>query len=54
MTHQQALAFGLVAVTIGVFVWGRFRYDLVSLVALFASVDIRIPPCRTCPTIALP
>lgn len=40
MTYQQALAFGLVLVTIGFFVWGRFRYDLVSLGALLASVAL--------------
>jgi di/tricarboxylate transporter len=38
MTYHQALAFGLVFVTIALFVWGRFRYDLVSLLALLASV----------------
>lgn len=40
MTLQQALAFGLVAVTIGCFVWGRFRYDLISLAALIAAVAL--------------
>jgi len=38
MTHHQALAFGLVFVTIALFVWGRFRYDLISLIALLAAV----------------
>lgn len=46
MTHQQALAFGLVAVTIGLFIWGRFRYDLVSLGALFASVALGVTPAK--------
>ena len=46
MTHQQALAFGLVIVTIGLFVWGRFRYDLVSLVALLASVALGVTPVK--------
>src|SRR4051794_22170990 len=40
MTLQQALAFGLVVVTIGCFIWGRFRYDLISLVALIAAVAL--------------
>jgi len=40
MTLQQALAFGLVVVTIGCFIWGRFRYDLISLAALLASVAL--------------
>lgn len=44
MTHQQALAFGLVAVTIGFFIWGRFRYDLISLAALLASVLLGLTP----------
>ena len=46
MTHQQALAFGLVLVTIGFFVWGRFRYDLISLVALLASVLLGLTPAK--------
>jgi di/tricarboxylate transporter len=46
VTHQQALAFGLVLVTIGCFVWGRFRYDVISLVALAASVLLGLTPPR--------
>jgi di/tricarboxylate transporter len=46
VTHQQALAFGLVIVTIGLFVWGRFRYDLVSLAALLASVALGVTPAK--------
>jgi di/tricarboxylate transporter len=46
LTHQQALAFGLVIVTIGLFVWGRFRYDLISLAALLASVALGITPAK--------
>lgn len=38
MTTQQGLAFGLVFATIACFIWGRFRYDLVSLVALGLAV----------------
>jgi di/tricarboxylate transporter len=38
MTLHQGLAFGLVAVTIGCFIWGRFRYDLISLLSLLAAV----------------
>src|SRR5690606_1879934 len=44
MNLQQALAFGLVVVTIAVFVWGRFRYDLVALAALLAGVVLGIIP----------
>jgi len=46
VTHQQALAFGLVLVTIGMFVWGRFRYDVISLVALVASVFLGLTPAK--------
>jgi di/tricarboxylate transporter len=38
MTTQQGLAFGLVFLTIACFVWGRFRYDLISLASLLAAV----------------
>jgi di/tricarboxylate transporter len=44
MSYHQALAFGLVFVTIGFFVWGRFRYDLVSLGALLAAVVLGLVP----------
>ena len=46
MTHQQALAFGLIGVTIGAFVWGRFRYDLIALVSLLAGVLLGVVPAR--------
>jgi len=46
VTEQQALAFGLVIVTIGLFVWGRFRYDLVSLGALLVSVLLGVTPAK--------
>ncbi|MFT8245455.1 SLC13 family permease [Roseomonas sp. BN140053] len=44
MTLDQGLAFGLLGVTIGLFVWGRFAYDLVALAALMAGVLIGIVP----------
>jgi len=40
MTTDQALAFGLVGVTIACFIWGRFRYDHISLAALLAAVAL--------------
>lgn len=46
MTLQQGLAFGLIAMTIGAFVWGRFRYDLVALVALVAGLALGIIPAE--------
>jgi len=46
VTLQQGLAFGLVGLTIGAFIWGRFRYDLVALVALVAGLAIGIIPAE--------
>ena len=44
MTIDQALAFGLMGVTIGLFVWGRLAYDLVAVLALVAGVVLGIIP----------
>ena len=44
MTLDQALAFGVIGVTVVLFVWGRLRYDLVALLALVASVAVGIVP----------
>jgi di/tricarboxylate transporter len=44
VTLQQGLAFGLIALTIGAFVWGRFRYDLVAVVALVLGLAVGIIP----------
>ena len=38
MTAQQALAFAIIAGAVAMFAWGRFRYDLVALVALLIGV----------------
>jgi di/tricarboxylate transporter len=46
MTLDQGLAFGIVGVTIGLFVWGRFAYDLVALLALLAAVAVGIVPAE--------
>ncbi|MFN3668824.1 MAG: SLC13 family permease [Brevundimonas sp.] len=46
MTLQQGLAFGLVGLTIGAFVWGRFRYDLIALAALLAGLAIGVIPAE--------
>ena len=46
MTLQQGLAFGLIALTIGAFVWGRFRYDLVAVVALVLGLALGIIPAE--------
>ena len=44
MTLDQALAFGLIGTTIGLFVWGRLPYDLVALLSLLAGVVVGIVP----------
>jgi len=44
MTLDQALAFGLIGVTVGLFLWGRLPYDLVALGALLAGVLIGVVP----------
>lgn len=46
MTLQQGLAFGLVVLTIGGFVWGRFRYDLVALAALLTGLVVGVVPAE--------
>jgi di/tricarboxylate transporter len=44
MTLDQGLAFGLMGVTIALFLWGRFAYDAVALTALLAGVLIGVVP----------
>jgi di/tricarboxylate transporter len=44
MTAHQELAFGLIAVTLGLFIWGRLRYDLVALGSLMTGVLIGVVP----------
>jgi di/tricarboxylate transporter len=46
MTYQQSLAIGIVVVMMGLFVWGRFRYDLVATLALLAAVVVGIVPAK--------
>jgi len=44
MNLQQALAFGLIGVTVAFFVWGKLPYDLVALAALLAGILIGLVP----------
>lgn len=46
MTFDQGLAFGLVALTIAAFIWGRFRYDVVAVCALLAGIAIGVVPAK--------
>ncbi len=44
MTTDQALVFGILSATLMLFVWGKFRYDLVALTALLlVSVTGLVP-----------
>lgn len=44
MTLEQALAFAVLAGAIALFIWDRFRYDLVAALALVAAVGVGIVP----------
>ncbi len=46
MTFDQSLAFGLIGVTIGLFVWGRVAYDLVAVAALLVGILIGLVPAK--------
>lgn len=44
MTGEQATAFAVLGVTLALFVWGRWRYDLIAIVALLAVVLLGLVP----------
>ncbi|HZH10863.1 MAG TPA: SLC13 family permease [Microvirga sp.] len=44
MTHPQMLSFAIIAGMMALFVWGRFRYDLVAALSLLAAVLVGIVP----------
>lgn len=46
MTLPQALAFSIVGGAVAMFAWGRFRYDVVSLVALLIGVSVGVVPIK--------
>lgn len=46
MTHDQALTFIIIAVTVGMFIWNKWRYDIVALLSLFAAVVAGIVPAE--------
>lgn len=46
MTLQQALAFGLMGATIVAFIWGRWRYDVIAVLALLVGVTLNIVPAK--------
>ncbi|HEY0650319.1 SLC13 family permease [Phenylobacterium sp.] len=47
MTLQQALAFGLMGATITGFIWGRWRYDVIAVLALLVGVTLNIVPAKS-------
>lgn len=46
MTTPQILSFALLAGAIVTFAWGRFRYDLVSLVVLLLGMTVGVVPVK--------
>ena len=46
MTFQQALAVAVLAGTMALFVWGRWRYDLVAVTGLLAAVLVGVVPAE--------
>lgn len=44
MTLPQLMIFAILAATMGLFVWGRFRHDVVALAALMACVIAGVVP----------
>jgi di/tricarboxylate transporter len=50
MTLQQGLAFGILGAMMGLFVWGRLRYDLVAALSLLAAVVAGIVPAKEPPS----
>ncbi|WP_417727401.1 SLC13 family permease [Roseovarius sp.] len=44
MTAPQMTIFGVLALTMGLFLWGRFRHDVVALAALLACVGTGLVP----------
>jgi di/tricarboxylate transporter len=46
MTTQQAIAFAILGATLGMFVWARWRYDVVAMLALLAVVVCGLAPAQ--------
>jgi len=46
LTGSQALSFAIIGGAVLAFAWGRFRYDVIALVALFAGVITRDVPIK--------
>jgi di/tricarboxylate transporter len=46
MTLPQTLAFTIVGGAVAMFAWGRFRYDIIALIALLAGVSVGVVPVK--------
>ena len=46
MDQQQLLALAIIVAMMGLFVWGRLRYDLVAVIALIAAFVAGIVPAE--------
>ena len=46
MTLPQELSFAIVGIAVAFFAWGRFRYDVVALIALLAGVVVGVVPAK--------
>ncbi len=46
MTFDQSLALAIIAAMMALFLWGRFRYDIVAGLALLAAVAVGIVPAK--------
>ena len=46
MTFDQMLTFGIISITIALFIWNRWRYDIVALGSLFVAVLVGIVPAE--------
>jgi di/tricarboxylate transporter len=44
MTYGQAVSLGLLVVILVLFVWGRWRYDVVAFMALIVAVGLGVVP----------
>lgn len=47
MTTPQLIAFGIILASLILFVWGRWRYDIVAMGALVVAVICGIVPSET-------
>lgn len=46
MTHEQALAFGLIGAVVALLIWDKLRYDVVALLGLIAGAVIGLIPAE--------